>query len=170
MHEDALIEHALTRPGFGWAGHGRAHLTNRRGARISTTDGLWIIMLGKHGLIGMGLFILVLIIPPLMAVWRLPPATWLSPAAGPVIALVTVYGLWGVDNLFNAMISPMYVLAGGGMVSASIHLAQAARQARRQAARPAPVRRGMARPVGPRGRPAAAAHYAPTAQRSHADS
>lgn len=171
MHEDALIEHALTRPGFGWAGHGRAHLTNRRGARISTTDGLWIIMLGKHGLIGMGLFILVLLVPPLMAVWRLPPTTWLTPAGAPVVALITVYGLWGVDNLFNAMISPMYVLAGGGLVSASIHLAQAARAARRQNTQAAQARQvAMRRGAGRTRSAAAPARYPSAAQRSHADS
>ena len=51
-NEDMLLQRALLKPISGWGQWGRNRIHNDRGEDISTTDGLWIIVLGVNGWIG----------------------------------------------------------------------------------------------------------------------
>ncbi|MHC4067080.1 MAG: O-antigen ligase domain-containing protein, partial [Planctomycetota bacterium] len=51
-NEDLLMEKALARPVFGWGRWGRARVYGEDGKDISATDGLWVIALGRTGLVG----------------------------------------------------------------------------------------------------------------------
>lgn len=50
--EAALLKHANEKILFGWGGWGRNRVFSDSGADVSTTDGGWIIVLGKSGWIG----------------------------------------------------------------------------------------------------------------------
>lgn len=52
-NEDALLEHANKKPLFGWGSWGRNQLFDpETGAMVSTTDGMWIILIGGFGWLG----------------------------------------------------------------------------------------------------------------------
>ncbi len=52
-NEDALLEHANEKPLAGWGSWGRNQLFDpETGVMISTTDGIWIILIGTYGWIG----------------------------------------------------------------------------------------------------------------------
>ena len=52
-NEDLLLEHANEKPMFGWGSWGRNQLFDRNtGEMTSTTDGIWVILIGTYGWIG----------------------------------------------------------------------------------------------------------------------
>ncbi len=58
--ESALVKHALEKPYFGWGSWGRNMIEN------SITDGYWIIMFGRYGIIGFTAIALLL----WLTIWR----------------------------------------------------------------------------------------------------
>jgi len=114
-NETQLSRRALQRPVFGWGGWNRARIQDEAGRQISITDSLWIIIFGMNGLFGLAMLGLALILPPLLLSWRLPPGLWTTPACAGAGVLAVLVGLWIVDSTLNAMISPLYILAMGGM-------------------------------------------------------
>src|SRR5262249_36857355 len=52
-NEDVLVEKALQQPEFGWGGWGRSRIVNEAGDDISVVDSIWVLILGKHGLVGL---------------------------------------------------------------------------------------------------------------------
>lgn len=139
-NEDMLLERALQRPFLGWSKWGRARIYNADQERdVSLTDGLWIILLGNQGLIGLVSYTLLLLLPPLLLLRRLPAAVWLHPAFAPAAIFATLVLLHAIDNLENAMFNPIFVLASGGLAG----MAAACR-----------ARRGRVLPATSRNRPA----------------
>lgn len=65
-NEDILLNRAEGKPFFGWGGWGRSRVYNEFGRDLSTTDGLWIIVLGTSGWIGYVSFFGLLALPLLM--------------------------------------------------------------------------------------------------------
>lgn len=113
MNEDILAEHALKRPEFGWGGWAR----NRPDGNTDIiTDGLWIIALGKYGFVGLLSVTLAILLPPLIAVRRIPARRWFHPVAAPAAALAVVLMMYMIDSLMNAYPNPVYLLAAGGLV------------------------------------------------------
>lgn len=51
-NEDILLEKANERPLAGWGGWSRGRVFDEDGRDISTTDGLWVIVIGRSGWIG----------------------------------------------------------------------------------------------------------------------
>jgi hypothetical protein len=51
-YEEQLLAKASERPIFGWGGFGRSRIYDEGGARISISDGSWIIVLGVSGWVG----------------------------------------------------------------------------------------------------------------------
>jgi hypothetical protein len=115
MNEDMLLERASLRPVFGWARWGRARVRDDMGRDISITDGLWIIVFGNQGLVGlfamMGVFL-----APVAGLWRaIRPSAWKHPLAAPAAAMCVMGLLFFVDNIFNDMNHPVYMIAIGGL-------------------------------------------------------
>jgi hypothetical protein len=78
-------------------------------------DGLWLIALGKNGLVGLTALFCVLLLPPLVYLNRNSvKRLWESRMAG-ATAMLLVLVLYAMDNLLNAMINPIYLLASGGL-------------------------------------------------------
>ncbi len=123
INEDMLAAKALQRPVFGWGGWGRNRVYNEDGRDISVTDGLWSIALGINGLVGLGSLTLVFLLPIVLFLWRYPARSWITPKLAPAAALAVLLGLYLIDNLSNAMVNPIYMLAAGGLVGLDRHRA-----------------------------------------------
>ncbi len=82
-------------------------------------DSLWMIYLGKLGLIGLATFFAAMLAPIVALLRSTPRHTWTHPAVAPVIFIVVACGLHLADCLSNAMINPVFILAfgaAGGLV------------------------------------------------------
>ena len=116
-HESMLISKALERPILGWDGHRRNRIVNRQGKDVSITDGFWVIVLGVNGLVGLASLTLLVLLGPLLFLWRVPNKMLLRPELAPYTGFVLISSLQMIDNLFNAMLIPIHALALGGITT-----------------------------------------------------
>ena len=116
-NENQLAARALERPFFGWGGFGRARIYDESGRDISTTDGLWIILLGNHGLIGMFAMLGTYLLPLLRFARTYPSGSLANPEVAPaaVAAALILMGL--INNVPNYTLNPVVQLAIGGVLS-----------------------------------------------------
>ena len=91
--ENLLTEKALRHPWFGFGGFSRSHVWNEYGRDLTLSDGLWIIMLGEYGLIGLGSLMLMVLGPAWLLLSRIPTRYWTDPACGGAIAMGMVITL-----------------------------------------------------------------------------
>ena len=92
-------------------------MTSETGEDESVTDGLWIIVFGQRGLVGIiGLSVAMLGGAWLVA-WRLRGRKLVEVSWAPAAAMAVIVGLVMIDNLFNAMLNPVYTLAAGGLAT-----------------------------------------------------
>jgi hypothetical protein len=117
--ETLLIEKAVEQPVLGWGGWGRSAVFFNAGSRWAKpvpTDGLWIIILGTRGFVGLILFYLALILPTALFIRRFPVRLWGDPrVAGGSLAAVLL-SLYIVDCLMNAFPNMIYVTLAGGLI------------------------------------------------------
>ena len=128
-NEDMLVNKALQRKVFGWARWGRSHVYEELGhppEDLTITDGLWVIALGEAGLLGLSAITAVLLLPAILLWRRRPPWQWSHPAVAPAAALAVLLALSMIDNLFNAMLNPIFTLAAGGLVGGKRGMAKTA--------------------------------------------
>jgi len=78
-------------------------------------DGLWLIALGKHGMVGLASLFGLLLLPPAIFLWRNDVKQLKNPRMAGSVALMVVCILYALDNLLNAMVNPIYLLAVGGL-------------------------------------------------------
>lgn len=115
-NDNLLAAHAMERPVFGWGGWKRNLVLIGDGSHNkAVTDGMWIILFGKMGVVGLGGFVLALALPTILFVRRYAPSQWLTPAVAPVTGLAIMLSLYQLDCLLNAMENPIYLLIAGGM-------------------------------------------------------
>ncbi|MBK7644952.1 MAG: SGNH/GDSL hydrolase family protein [Planctomycetes bacterium] len=116
--EDWLLAEARTKPVFGLSAWGFNQTRDREtGEMISiTTDGFWTILAATRGLIGLGAWTLMMLLPALLFLRRHPPSAWRTPLVATGGALALVLALTTADCLMNANINPIYTLIGGGMI------------------------------------------------------
>jgi len=118
FQEDRLISRALEKPVFGWAGWGlnlRCIDAETGAPVIAVPDGLWVIVLGINGIVGLVLLSLALLLPLYRFMRLSPSATAMCPDRAPVAAMAVVMAIYIIDCLFNAMINPILVLTLGAM-------------------------------------------------------
>jgi hypothetical protein len=133
--EDLLSERAMMRPMFGWGRWNPAdpsrplwRVYDDRGKNRAPTDGMWVITMGTTGLFGLTVATLAILLPPILLRRRVPPAFWAHPLAAPAASMAVLLVLHMIDNLLNAMLNPIYVMAIGGICG--LGLTSAARAAR----------------------------------------
>lgn len=114
-NEDILIEKAMRRPVFGWAGWGRSRVYDANGKDVSITDGLWVIALGKNGLVGVTSLMLVFLLPTWLTARRLPGALWGHPLHGAAGAAAMTLLLVAINALPNAPYDPVTAAMAGGL-------------------------------------------------------
>ncbi len=118
-NEDRLIAKAKQQWLFGWGGWGRNRIANEVGKDITITDGLWIIIFGINGVVGLASCYTMLLAGP-CAVALLSSNHWrsLSPIDGAHLAgLSTICSLSAVDSLPNAVVLPIFTVSLGGLVA-----------------------------------------------------
>jgi hypothetical protein len=123
-NEELLVKRASERPLFGWGGWGRARVRDEMGRDISVTDGLWIIVLGNEGLIGLSAMTAFFLFPVLGLLRACPSLAWRHPLIAPAVAMCVVLILFFIDCIFNAMINPAYTMAAGGLVNLVLNAAK----------------------------------------------
>ena len=158
--ENLLTERAMERPGFGWGRWNpddprrpKWRVYNEKGKDIAVTDGMWVITMGTTGLVGLFSATAVILLPVLLLRRRVPVAWWAHPMAAPAAALAMILVLHMLDNLLNAMLNPIFVMAIGG-IGALGTVRQPAPQQQRgfqvvTPNRPRPVVPAPVRPVTP---------------------
>ena len=116
-NEDMLVAKAMQSPIFGWGGWGRARIYDEWGKDISITDGLWIIELGNHGLVGLISLYMVLLMPLTLLLWKFPASQLTSPRLAPALVLAICVTLYAIDNLPNGLVNPIFMLMAGGVAT-----------------------------------------------------
>lgn len=116
VQEDVLVGDVLQRPVFGLSYNVR-FTTETGERRLRGWDSMWLISLYMFGFVGLVSLCLSIMLPALAYVWRSRSFQWdgtLVPA-GTVLSLILL--LWMIDNLANAMLNPVWVLAAGGLAT-----------------------------------------------------
>jgi hypothetical protein len=116
-NEDMLAAKALQQPWFGWGSWGRNRVHDEWGNDVSITDGLWIIEFGRHGFAGLLNWLLAMIMPLALLTRRFSARRLTSAEMGPALALAVLVTVYAIDCLVNAMINPVFMLAGGGVIT-----------------------------------------------------
>lgn len=144
--EKRLIAKAVERPWLGWGRFGRSFVYDEEGRRSGEviTDSLWIIVVGVAGIVGLGSLGLMLAAPPLALLRAGPAARWAGAPLAPAAALAVVLLLWTIDQLVNAMLTPVYPAIAGALVSYA-GTVRAARARRPRAGTLAPARAAQPR-------------------------
>jgi len=110
-NEDLLLDKANRKPLFGWGGWGRSRVYDTvTGRDISTTDGLWVILIGTSGWFGYIAKFGLLCIPIIFISFR-PKAELDKVTAG--LAIVLCANL--VDMMLNATLTPLTWLIAGSL-------------------------------------------------------
>jgi hypothetical protein len=133
-NEDILIDKALQRPLLGWGRWGRSRVYNDEGRDISVTDGLWVIVLGQQGLVGVTALTLAFLLPPVVVVRRFGYRLVTLPALAPAAIWVGIVALYAVDNQLNAMPNPLFMTALGGVAAIAASRIRLAKPTRATAA------------------------------------
>ncbi len=118
--EDMLIGKALQKPAFGWGRWGRALIYGEDGKPLSVTDGHWIIILGNAGYVGLLANGVAMFLPVLLLLRRFPVRHWGSGPLAPAVVLAVMVLLSNADNLFNAMLMPLFPGAAGALTTFSL--------------------------------------------------
>lgn len=116
QNEELLIARALQRALTGWGRWGRFLLHDDEGKQLSIPDGLWVIMMGQFGLVGLAALTSSLVLPVILLLRRYPVRSWNHPLVAPAGGLAVFLVLHMIDNLFNSMVNPVYLLAAGGVI------------------------------------------------------
>ncbi|SRR6266849_2648025 len=114
-NENLLIQKALERKFLGWARWGRSRVY-KYGRDVTVTDGLWIIVFGTNGLLGLISLNAMLGLPAIVLLRRCSPRHWIHPKIAPASALAVMVALYMIDNIFNDMYDASFLLAAGALI------------------------------------------------------
>lgn len=113
-NEDALLGRALEKPLFGWGEFGRNRVYAPDGEDLSTTDGEWIIDLGKWGFWGFYARYLLLVYPIFLAI-RIHRQLTDVRTQRMLSALVLIAGLLAIELLPNGLFSYLPLFVSGAL-------------------------------------------------------
>jgi hypothetical protein len=116
-NENLLTAKALQHPLLGWAGWSRSHVYDLENNDITIIDGLWIILIGETGLLGLAAFTTMVIGSAILLWKRIPTRYWSDPACSAAVALAVVITMYMIDSLFNSTFNPVTALAIGAVAS-----------------------------------------------------
>ena len=103
--------------GVGEVGDGN-RVYDESGRDVSITDGMWVIHLGVHGLVGLISWTTVLLLPSYLFLFRYPVRSWATPEVAPLAVLATLLGIYIIDCLMNGFVNLIYGVTTGGLVAA----------------------------------------------------
>jgi len=137
--ENLLTDKALKRPVFGWGGWGRNRVIDEEGRDLAITDGMWVIVLGQRGWTGLIAITLAILMPAMLYWGRCPPVWWDHPVAAAGAAFAVLLPLHMIDNLWNAMLNPIYVLVIGALMGLGAQIRKVRTQPQGFAVLPKPM-------------------------------
>ncbi len=114
--ENILNDRAWQRPLLGWGGHNRnrGEAGDAAASRL-IVDSWWIILFGQRGLLGLGTWLLAMVLPIVLFIHRWKVwAVW-HPWLMPGLALCLITLVFVIDCMFNAMLNPLYVVCAGAL-------------------------------------------------------
>lgn len=122
-NENRVVEHFqfVPDPMWGWGRYdpitGKPAYLPRNEFGISNviTDGLWLIILGQYGIVGLCALMIATMMPVFIIWRRVPVRLWWHPMTGAAVAMMMLLLLFTIDNLLNAMINPIFILGLGGL-------------------------------------------------------
>jgi len=115
-NEQKLLDRAAERRLFGWGANGDNRTTDEDGIE-AIPDGYWVIALGTNGLLGLIALYTALLLPVPILLLRIKPEAWATPAFAGVCAVALILPMHAIDNLFNAMLNPLFALATGAVTA-----------------------------------------------------
>jgi len=80
-------------------------------------DGFWLIALGKYGMVGLVSVFGLLLAPVFVYLGRMKPNQMFSQRYAGATCLCLILAMYAMDNLLNAMLNPMFLLAAGGLLA-----------------------------------------------------
>lgn len=123
LQEDLFGQRALLRPLFGWGGFNRGWPVNPETGQqvLAMVDSLWVILFSGNGFLGLVSLFLAIGIGPwrVMKAYRRPDYGNVEEYSVDAVALALVVTFFLLDSLLNAMVSPVYILASGALLSYS---------------------------------------------------
>lgn len=114
-NEDILSERARESPIYGWAGWGRSRVYDKKGEDISVTDGLWIIVFGTQGVIGIVGLLGFMFIPTWVMLRHFDREDWGDPDVFLGLAVAAILAAYMIDCLLNAMYNPIFLMMIGSL-------------------------------------------------------
>ena len=137
-HERLMLQEKMNQHFFfGWGAFGRSRVENEMGNTISVTDSLWMIVLGRYGLVGLTALFASLLLPIYFLLRGVPPDLLLRPSVAPALAVALGLWIFVADRLLNAQPNPVFVVAAGGLIAVPWHAMVRATRQQQAAARAA---------------------------------
>jgi hypothetical protein len=122
-NEEMLLTKALQRPFLGWGGWGRNRVYDESGKDISYTDGLWIIEIGAHGIVGLAGLYLFLLLPSIVCggfrSYREEPLDRATKLRLGTLCVVTA--ICAIDTIPNAMQSSVFTMILGAITTSLLN-------------------------------------------------
>jgi len=150
-NEDDLVKRAMERKAFGWGGWGRAEIKDEEGRSTSIRDGLWVIVIGESGLVGLVGVNALFLLPVLVLLWRYRARLWRDPVLAPAAVIAVMLPLVVVDSLLNAFGAPLFTASSGALLGFALREPTRVRRRVARARRPGwPEPRGLTVAPGPK--------------------
>lgn len=116
LNENLLIKKAWERLWLGWGGWNRGSIFSPEMQKIvSTYDGLWTIALSENGLVGLFSVSLIFALPSIFLLKGLFGTKESQSRSITVLSFSILMTSFMVDNLFNALINPFFILICGAL-------------------------------------------------------
>ncbi len=110
------MERTVEKPLFGWAGWGEAFNVYLPEFNMGgVPDSFWIRTFGEGGYTNLVLLYSIYLTPVFLLLTKLKPRDWRSPAVAPLTGLAMIMLVYAMDNLFNSMQNPVYIVAIGAV-------------------------------------------------------
>lgn len=121
-NESALVERALQQPVFGWGGGNKYLVKSREPGNDNwvVPDQFWAIVLGQNGIWGLTMLLGAMVLPSVVFFWKCPARDLGLPEIAPMAVLALIPALFMIDCLMNAMMNPLWTIAGASTVSALV--------------------------------------------------
>lgn len=141
LNENKLIVKVHEQPVLGWGDTGLAQKLKERQSESEkpVTDGQWIITIGNHGVLGLTMMYLSMVLPSIRFAFKYKGQQWADPQIAPAAVLMVILPIWMIDCLLNAMYIPVWVLAAGALAG-FVDLPVATRRPTRLPPAPTPVK------------------------------
>ena len=116
-NETQLLIKGNQKPILGWGLGGRGLVYDDSGQMVFVVDGMWIVIYGQIGAVGLFTLYAMWGLPVALMLVRNPVQRWSDPDLAPAAAFATFLCLYSIDCLFNGMFSPIYMVISGGISS-----------------------------------------------------